>query len=219
MTGEATPEAPSPGAIIGLFADVHGAYAALNGALARCRAEGVTTIALLGDLVDRVEQADACADALAGWDVIGVYGNHERDIALAAQAGNLGLRPDTVRLLSDLRERVFIGDACLLHEGGEWENANAAARLFRPPEWDEDMTDEDVVAVARARVTFAGHTHYRQVRDERGVVDITRGTLALRPHRRYLINPGALSADQFAIWDRATDRIRFCQATSGGRNA
>ncbi len=211
--------AATPEAVVGLFADVHGAHAALNAALVRCRAEGVTTIALLGDLIDRVEQADACADALAGWDVVGVYGNHEREIALAAADGDLGLRPDTVRLLSDLRERVFLGDACLLHEGGEWENANAAARLFRPPEWDEDMTDEDVVAVARARVTFAGHTHYRLVRDERGIVDITRGTLALRPLRRYLINPGALSADQFAIWDRATDRIRFCQVASGGRNA
>ncbi len=217
-TWEAAPDATSPGAIVGLFADVHGAHAALNAALVRCRTEGVTTIALLGDLIDRVEQADGCTDALAGWDVIGVYGNHEREIALAAAKRDLGLRPDTVRLLSGLRERVFIGDACLLHEGGEWENANAATRLFRPPEWDEDATDEDTIAVARARVTFAGHTHYRQVRDERGMVDIARGTLALRPHRRYLINPGALSADQFAIWDRVTDRIRFCQVASGGRN-
>ena len=62
------------------------------------------TIALLGDLLDRTEQADACAEALAGWDVVGVYGNHEREIALAA-AREVDLRAETVRLLSGLRRK------------------------------------------------------------------------------------------------------------------
>lgn len=200
------------GAIVGLFADVHGAHAALHQALAQCRMEGVTTIALLGDLIDRVEQADACADALAGWDVVGVYGNHERDIALAAGEGDLNLRPETVQLLRGLRARVSIGDACLLHEGDDWERANAASQLFRPPEGDIDTP-----TVAPSRITFAGHTHYRQARDQRGIVDITRGRFTLRPHRRYLINPGALTAGQFAIWERTPDLIRFCQVSSSGR--
>lgn len=200
------------GAVVGLFADVHGTHETLRRALAQCRNEGVTTVALLGDLIDRVEQANACADALAGWDVIGVYGNHEREIALAAAAGNLGLHDATVRLLSDLREYVEVSDVRLLHDEGDWGYAETMARLFRPAE-TADTTDEP-----RARVTFAGHTHFRQARDERGPVDIARGKLALRPQRRYLINPGALAGGQFAIWDRTTDVIRFCQVELGGRN-
>src|SRR4051812_9150254 len=102
------------GAIVGLFADVHGTHRTLEKALAMCRAEGVTTIVLLGDLFDRAEQADACAAALAGWDVVGVYGNHEREIALAADAH--GLRPETVHLLSGLAEEVVLGDIMFAHE-------------------------------------------------------------------------------------------------------
>src|SRR5205823_12045459 len=43
------------GTVVGLFADIHGTHETLREALAECRAEGVTTIALLGDLLDRTE--------------------------------------------------------------------------------------------------------------------------------------------------------------------
>ncbi|HEU5422283.1 MAG TPA: metallophosphoesterase family protein, partial [Nitrolancea sp.] len=66
------------GEIVSLISDVHGAAGTLERALAACRREGVETVALLGDLIDRPEQADACALVLAQWRVVGVYGNHER---------------------------------------------------------------------------------------------------------------------------------------------
>jgi len=190
------------GAVVGLFADVHGAHGTLSRALDECRAEGVTTIALLGDLIDRTEQADACALALAAWYVVGVYGNHEREIALAAARQEVGLRDETTRLLSDLRERVVIEDVCLTHEGDAWGQVNPLLRVLGAPESSER---------GGARLTFSGHTHYRSARDERGPIDIARGKLTLDPRRRYLINPGALAIGQFAIWNRTTQVIEFRQ--------
>lgn len=191
------------GAVVGLFADVHGAHGTLSRALAECCTEGVATIALLGDLIDRTEQADACALALAAWHVVGVYGNHEREIALAAARQEVDLRDETIRLLSGLRERVVIEDVCLTHEGDEWGQVNPLLRVLGAPE--APARDAD------ARITFAGHTHYRSARDERGTIDIARGRLTLDPRRRYLINPGALAVGQFAIWDRTTQVIEFRQ--------
>lgn len=191
------------GAVVALFADVHGAHRTLRHALDECRVEGVMTIALLGDLIDRTEQADACALALTGWHVVGVYGNHEREIALAAARQEMDLHDETIRLLSDLRERVVIEDVCLTHEGDEWRQVNPLLRVLGAPESPE--RDDG------ARITFTGHTHYRHARDERGAIDIARGRLTLDPRRRYLINPGALASGQFAIWDRTTQVIQFRQ--------
>lgn len=192
------------GSKVGLFADIHGTHETLREALAACRAEGVTTIALLGDLLDRTEQADICAEALADWEVVGVYGNHEREIALAAARGEIALRAETIRLLSGLQEEVKIGDVLLTHDSEQWgHHQSPLARLLHHAEANGHNL--------KARITFAGHTHFRQARDERGPIDITRGRIVLDPRRRYLINPGALAAGQFAIWDRTTHVIQFRQ--------
>jgi predicted phosphodiesterase len=189
------------GRSVALFADVHAATRILSRALTECRAAGVETVALLGDLFDRDEQADRCVEALEGWPVIGVYGNHEREAALAAAAGALALRTETVALLTSLEEELHVGDALLTHEVASWGHDDPYARLFgrataSPP-------------AEGPRITFTGHTHYRQARDERGPLDIARGELALAPRRRYLINPGPLQTGQIAIWDRVSDILRF----------
>lgn len=195
--------APRLGRVIGLFADVHGARATLERALAGCREAGVDQIALLGDLFDRVEQADGCARALAGWPVVGVWGNHEREIALDAAAHG-ALEADTVRLLLGLGELIIVEDVCLTHEAARWGRDEPFARLFGRAERQGAPPGDD-----RARITFAGHTHYRAARDERGPLDLARGRLTLDPARRYLINPGALAAGQYAVWDRAAGIVRF----------
>lgn len=190
------------GSVVALFADVHGAAGTLGRALAACRRQGAETIALLGDLVDRAEQADACAVALAGWPVVGVYGNHEREIALAA-ADHGGLRPETVALLSTLREHVVVGEVCFAHEAGHWGLSHGPlARLIEAVHHDP---------CGAARVTFVGHTHVRAARDEHGALDIHHGSLTLSPRRRYLINPGALTAGQFALWNREEQLVTFHQ--------
>jgi predicted phosphodiesterase len=190
------------GSRIALFADVHGATQTLSRALNRCRVEGVDTIALLGDLFDRAEQADRCAMTLAGWTVVGVYGNHEREIALAAMSGELTLLDQTTRLLSSLREDFEIDDVCLTHHIEQWGHSDPIARLLG--RWSPENGRTDSVWI-----TFSGHTHFRLARDERGPLDVSRGTLVLDPNRRYLINPGALLTGQFAIWDRKQLNVRF----------
>lgn len=192
------------GRIVALFADVHGADRALSQALNRCRAEGVATVALLGDLFDRVEQADACALALAGWDVVGVYGNHEREAARAAAAGAARLLPPTVHLLDALCERLVIDDVCLVHEEPHWGHHDPLAALFGARAPANGRRDH-------ARITFTGHTHYRHARDERGPLDLGRGVLTIEPARRYLINPGALAGGQYAVWDREAGVVWFRQ--------
>jgi predicted phosphodiesterase len=193
---------PRLGRIVGLFADVHGSLPNLTGALERCRAAGVESIALLGDLFDRVEQADPCARAFAGWHVTGVWGNHEKEIALAA--AELGvLDAETVALLQGLDEELQIADeVCFAHEVPRW-GPDPLARMFGRAETQ--------AGAEGARITFAGHTHFRSARNERGPIDVTRGTLTLDPARRYLINPGALAVGQFAIWDRDAGVVTFRQ--------
>lgn len=191
----------SLGAIFGVFADIHGEHRLLARALAACRAEGVETIALLGDVVDRAEQADACALALAGWPVVGVYGNHDLEIAQAAARGAIALRPAAVRLLGGLREIVEFGDVRLTHAQEQW-GTNPFERFHGTVANG---------ALPEPRLTFAGHTHFRAARDDRGPIDVGRGTLTLDARRRYLINPGALADGRFIVWDRAAGIVRFRQ--------
>jgi predicted phosphodiesterase len=188
---------------VALFADVHGAHATLTRALEQCREVEVTTIALLGDLIDRSEQADQCALALAGWDVVGVYGNHEREIAVDAESYRGQLRDETLDLLSRLRERVVVDDVCLTHEEEQWGQRDLLARLHPNVEANGRRSE--------ARITFAGHTHFRSARDEHGSLDIARGRLTLSARRRYLINPGALASGQYAIWNREAHVVCFHQ--------
>lgn len=192
------------GNIVAVFADVHGSTRTLAHALDRCAEEGVETVALLGDLFDRHEQADACAETLAGWHVVGVYGNHEREVALAAALGEIALELETVRLLSGLKEEVIVDDVRLTHEVERWGHVDPIARMFSRSHHTNGHHDKE-----EARLTFTGHTHVRQARDDRGALDIGRGTVQIDPARRYLINPGALQIGQYVIWDRTERIVRF----------
>lgn len=166
--------------------------------------EDVETIALLGDLFDRAEQADATVELLTSWQVIGVYGNHEREVALAAVAGEVDLRPETIALLSALEEEIRVGDIRLTHEVQHWGQVDPVAMMFGRQRHEHEHEDDP-----SARLTFTGHTHFRQARDERGVLDIGRGLVSVVRERRYLFNPGALQIGQFAIWDREERTVRF----------
>lgn len=193
----------SLGNIVALFADVHAETRTMERALEQCEVAGVETIALLGDLFDRAEEADRCAEVLAEWHVTGVYGNHEREIALAAAAGEIPLRDETILMLSGLQERIVIQEVCFVHEEERWGYVDPVARMFARHETNGHNSS--------AHITFAGHTHFRSARDERGHLDIARGSLRLEEARRYLINPGALAAGQYAIWNRTTRTIDFHQ--------
>lgn len=194
------------GRVVALFADVHGADLTLQRALEICRAEGVETVALLGDLYDRLDQADAVVRPLLGWHVVGVYGNHEEEAARVTSARASLLRPETRAVLAQFRDRVVCERAefCLQHEEAGWGRQDPLATLFGTGQPTNGRRYP-------ARVTFHGHTHYRQARDDRGPLEIARGLVTLDPARRYLINPGALLNGEFAIWDRDAAVVRFHQ--------
>jgi predicted phosphodiesterase len=189
---------------VGVIADVHGELRALRRALLLCRELGVTSIAVLGDLFDRVEEADRVAEEFDGWDVFGVYGNHEREVALAAAAGELTLDERTTDLLSKLQSEVVVSNVRLTHapEHGEYD---PLSQLFNRTLASNGSNGSG------HWITFSGHTHVRHARTEHGPLDISRGRISLVRTRRYHVNPGALSIGQFAIWDREEHAIHFHQ--------
>lgn len=206
--GEGHRPCVSLGATVALIADLHGAERTLRRALDLSRDHGVETVALLGDLFDRLEQAGPIARVLEGWRIVGVYGNHEADLAQELEDGTLSqaLAPDVASLLAVLRNRIVLDDVCLVHDDPDWGRHDPMAALF-----GRDRGGMTARRMEEPWITFSGHTHVRAARDLRGPLDIVRGRLRLEHDRRYLINPGALMMGQFAIWDRANDEIVFRQ--------
>ena len=186
ITGKGDAGPASFGSKVGIFSDVHGENRTLVRALEHCQHEGVETIALLGDLFDLIEEADQCAAALAGWDVVGVYGNHEKEIALAASSGEIAVEEQTLQLLGGLRERIVIDDVCLIHEEERWGFHDPVAAMF-------ERTGSSNGHRPAAWITFAGHTHVRSARTESGPLDISRKRVSLTTLRRYLITPATLA--------------------------
>ena len=185
-----------------LFADAHGHVDLLYKALEVCRHAQVNEIVLLGDLIDRDDQADACARAFADFSVSGVFGNHEQQLMDALTMGaDLGLRCETIDLFMTLKEHIIVDNVCFCHDGPPQLNRDEIDLLFFNP--------ASAPQVSPYHVVFSGHTHFRHVRDERGHIELAANALTIRPHRRYRINPGALTAGQFAIWDREASVVRF----------
>jgi predicted phosphodiesterase len=185
---------------IALFADAHGHVDLLHKALHVCREQQVDAIVLLGDLIDRADQADACALELTGWTVSGVFGNHEQELIGALLIGDdLGMRAESVDLFMRLVEYIVVENICFCHDqpphpsrrGDQWVNGAIAP------------------APLPYHIVFSGHTHFRHARDERGPLDFSTNQIRINPQRRYRINPGALTAGQFAVWDRAAALVRF----------
>jgi predicted phosphodiesterase len=168
---------------LGIMADVHGEHRTLEQVLERCSQQDVDRIILLGDLFDRVEQITACLQLLTEWQVSGVIGNHERE----ALRQTPHRPPGAERIISELHEALYVEDALFLHDQLDCQHMNGS----------------------RPHVVFAGHTHVRMATDDTGPLDLSLGQITIRKHRRYVINPGAVTDGQFAIWDRRSSIVRF----------
>ncbi len=186
---------------LALFADAHGHTDLLQQALRICEQERVEEIVLLGDLIDRSDQADACALALKGWSVSGVFGNHEHEMMEALAIGDdLGLRPETIEMFMSLEPAIVIDDVCFCHD----------TIPLAPVQAPHHFVNRAIApALPPYHIVFSGHTHFRHARDEHGPLELSTNSITIRPHRRYRINPGPLTAGQFAIWDRAANLVRF----------
>jgi predicted phosphodiesterase len=191
---------------LALFADAHGHTELVEAALRICKHEHVSGIVLLGDLIDRPDQADACVRALVGWNVHGVYGNHEQELMDALTMGaDLGLQHETIDLFLNLEATIVVGDICFCHdEPSELRRDEIEAQTF--------VNRATTPTVLPYHIVFSGHTHFRHARNEFGPLDMSIGVIHLRPNRKYSVNPGALTMGHFAIWDRESMQIRFYTA-------
>jgi predicted phosphodiesterase len=188
---------------LGILADVHGEHRLLRRALDHCRLLSVERIVLLGDLFDRVDQAELCASLLRDWDVLGVFGNHELDALSHRRERELHLGPHADAVLETLELELVIDDALFIHEAPVSHAPDPLRSVLGRSNGHTSPTS--------ARITFSGHTHHRSARDDRGPLDISGGQLQLRSERRYLINPGATADGLFAIWDRTESIVIFEQ--------
>ena len=184
-----------------LFADAHGHVDLIQRALTVCRQSDTDQIVLLGDLIDRPDQADFCALAMSGFTTWGVFGNHEQEMIDAIAIGDdLGLRPETIDMFMGLAEMLVVDGICFAHEGPPAAPRNPLEDFFNRSR---------IPAISPYHIIFSGHTHFRHALDERGPLDLATGYIRLNPQRRYRINPGALTAGQFAIWDREGGLVHF----------
>lgn len=186
---------------VALFADAHGHVDLIHKAVQVLEREGVGHIVLLGDLIDRPDQADACTLAMAGMAVSGVFGNHEQEVIDALTIGDdLGMRSETIDLFMALEPVVILDNVCFCHDNPPGSHHDPMEHFF---------SRNAVLAPTRYHIVFSGHTHFRAARDEHGSHDLGTNRLRVRPDRHYMINPGALTAGQFAVWDREQSVVKF----------
>jgi len=133
--------------------------------------------------------------------VSGVFGNHEQELIDALTIGDdLGLRPETIDMFMGLSEYIVVERICFCHDGPPVP-ANDPVRDF--------FNRASAPTVSPYHIVFSGHTHFRHAYDEHGPLDLATGNIRLKPERRYRINPGALTAGQFAIWEREAGMVKF----------
>jgi predicted phosphodiesterase len=178
---------------IAILSDIHGEHRVLRHALERCRESKVRGIVLLGDIFDRVDQIDRCLRYLESWRVNGVLGNHDREALIEYRAREGRYPGSASTLFKGFRDRIQIGDAVFVHDEMDWRRVSV--------DW--------APAPDHVRIIFAGHTHVRRARDERGPIDLSLGKIDIRGDRQYVINPGAVVEGQFAIWDRNRSHVTF----------
>lgn len=173
-----------------IISDIHGEHRMLQRVLDRCHDRRVQRLVLLGDLFDRLDQVERCADLLTEWTVTGVFGNHERDALRHGNSNGSPCNGFIARFVEAFADQLRLGEALFVHDHSECS-------------WN------DLAAPDHPRIIFSGHTHYRQAKDDNGPLDLSLGKIRIREDRRYLINPGAVVDGQFAIWERNESNVLF----------
>jgi len=134
----------------GVLSDIHGNIRALEAALAICRDQGATRIAVLGDNLGRGD-SDACVELIRQVADVSILGNRDLDWAHRVGAAS---REYVLALPKLAREDDFLathGDARLSRD---LSTAEIRAGFGRAHER---------LAVDRARVWLFGHSHHARV--------------------------------------------------------
>jgi predicted phosphodiesterase len=216
-------------AIYGVLGDIHGNREALEAALARLDALGVTRIVCVGDLVGYNADPDACVALLRERQAVCIAGNHD-----LIGTGRLGfercsnkamhslkrtreaLSDSTVRYLVDLPANHRLEPDVLLTHGGV---RDVQQYMTRPKHLEENAAylAEDFPGI---RVCFYGHTHEQKVWEVAGgaVRDVLiESPVELRADAIYFVNPGSVDASrkrahklaELAVFDSARRTLDF----------
>ncbi|MFO0950632.1 MAG: metallophosphoesterase family protein [Isosphaeraceae bacterium] len=101
---------------LGILADVHEHLGHLRAALDAFRAEGVDRVVLVGDLFELGRRLDAAVALFDGFQVEGVWGNHDFLVCETPEADLRGqYAPATVDLLKRLRPRLAVDGFHFVH--------------------------------------------------------------------------------------------------------
>jgi putative phosphoesterase len=175
---------------IAVISDIHGNYDALVAVLKKAKAEGVTHLLVLGDIVGYYYHPEKILKALSEWNFDMIKGNHEYLLENLIENPSLGesmrskygsghqeaikkLSKQQLDFLSDLPETKWVQfneTSLLMSHGSPWSND-----FYIYPDCDKeiiekcDSVDHDFVLI--------GHSHY---------------AFAIKTENSILINPGSV---------------------------
>jgi len=187
---------------IAVISDIHSNLEALEAVLEDIKAQGITEIICLGDIVGYASEVSACLLRIRELGCPVVIGNHDEAACLAyppnhfnetAQAGALfsarRLTEADRSWLSTLPHNLEINDALFTH-----------ASLERPSLWNYITSKDDArrhFTYQTAHLAFCGHTHapmnWFQASPSGRVVEYTgKGEMRIPLNGKVLINVGSV---------------------------
>ena len=152
---------------LGVVADVHADYAALNATLGHLRQMGCATVWCAGDLVGDGPGSEAVVSLLRAENVPTVVGNHERWVLNGETAEGQDLSSDSRRWLRALPyvHRAELGGVCVAMIHGDASSVAAVAGVrfdTDPSDVSADWPSLSLRALLDdlgADVLLVGHTH------------------------------------------------------------
>lgn len=192
-----------------MISDIHANLHALDAVLEDCERRGITQFFCLGDMVSYGAFPAECVKKVRALRGRTVLGNHDECVAtgeihpdlnpLAVAGIEYSIRQLDWQAAAWLRDLPFtdrIGDATLVH-----------GSLCHPERWDYVTNDAEAAtsfACQQTVVCFFGHTHTRDLNTMPGNSTPERVSelkFRLRPHARYMVNPGAVGQPRNGIPD------------------
>jgi len=187
---------------LGILADIHGNYRALEAVLADMTQAGVGQIVSLGDNIGYGPEPEEVVQTLIEHRVVSVVGNHEQGLFSrsyckrmhAAARDSLALTrtllsPGSLAWLKGL-QAVYCNNGVRYVHG--CPPRSMSIYLFEPTE----NRLQQVFASYPERLCFAGHTHgfgwHQQTGANVASREVAIGCVPLDPYTRYLLIPGSV---------------------------
>jgi diadenosine tetraphosphatase ApaH/serine/threonine PP2A family protein phosphatase len=196
---------------LGIVSDIHGNREALEAVLADVTAQGVESLACLGDFVGYGASPNECIGLLRPRVEVAVLGNH--DVAALGRLKLGGFQSDAATTARWTMEQLEPGARTWLEAlpyDAQWHGVRLVhATPSEPEEWHYVLSIADAeleFGTFRERIGFIGHSHVPGVFETDGAqYTYTRAqAVTLRAGRRYLVNIGSVGqprdGDPRAAW-------------------